>query len=184
MAVIAKMNVNDVKEFPEGVHKFFLSTVCENGLMAHYNPENEDAVFTKYSPCGQCEITVGPELEKPEKGSQVYVMFHEAHGTPSFEGACFAKLARVGYVTDYGQSKQVALGTAAPLWSQEENRLIELPVDLIPENRAVGGRDFELKLTIDNPHASVQFVPQGLYLISFYDASKLTMDEVLRLARA
>lgn len=185
MAVIAKMNVTDVREFPEGVHKLFLNCVCENGLMAHYAPENEDAVFTKYSPTGQCEIAVeqGPNKDQLEKGTQVYVLFHGVDEQPSFSGCAFAKLARVAFVTDWGQSKQVALGSAAPLWL--DGKLVELPKSLIPEDKAAGnGRDFEFKMTIDNPNASVQFAPQGLYYISFWNASELTMADALRLARS
>lgn len=188
MAVIAKMNVNLDKEFPVGVHELSLSCVCENGLMAHYAPENEDAVFTKYSPSGNCKVQVGAGVTLPTKvetphgtaHGQVYVLFHELEDVPSFEGCLFAALVRCGHVDDWGTSKKVFLGTAAKLWV--DNRYIELPETNIPANKLT--KSFEYDITIDNPAASVQYKPLGLYWVSFYDAATTPMDEALKLARA
>jgi hypothetical protein len=188
MAVIAKMNVNLDKEFPVGIHELSLTCVCENGLMAHYSPENEDAVFTKYSPSGNCKVQIGEGVALPTKAEtphgtahgQVYVLFHELENAPSFEGCLFAVLARCGHVDDWGTSKKVFLGTAAKLWM--DDRYIELPEILIPGNKLV--KSFEYDITIDNPAASIQYKPLGLYWVTFYDAASLSMDEVLRLARS
>jgi hypothetical protein len=89
-------------------------------------------------------------------------------------------LARCGHVDDWGTSKKVFLGTAAKLWM--DDRYIELPEILIPGNKLV--KSFEYDITIDNPAASIQYKPLGLYWVTFYDAASLSMDEVLRLARA
>lgn len=184
MAVIAKMNINTDKEFPVGIHELSLTCVCENGLMAHYSPENEDAVFTKYSPGGNCKVQVGAGVALPDKvengHGQVYVLFHELDDVPSFDGCLFAALARCGHVDDWGTSKKVFLGTAAELW--EDGRKIALPEINIPANKLT--KTFEYDITIDNPAASVQYKPLGLYWVTFYDASKLTMGEALKLARS
>lgn len=188
MAVIAKMNVNLDKEFPVGVHELSLTCVCENGLMAHYSPENEDAVFTKYSPSGNCKVQVGEGVALPTKvetahgtaHGQVYVLFHDLDDVPSFDGCLFGLLARCGHVDDWGTSKKVFLGAAAPLW--ENGRMIELPEIPIPAGKCT--KSFEYDITIDNPAASVQYKPLGLYWVTVYDAATLSMDEVLRLARS
>lgn len=190
MAVIAKMNVSSVKPFPQGAVELFMQCVCENGLMAHYAPENEDAVFTKYSPTGSCKVTLDAGRDVPEKvesagQGQVYVLFHDVEDVPAFDDCLFGMLARCAHVDDYGTSKRVFLGAAAPLWDQDGRKLIPLPDSIIPENRvATKGSGFSYEITIDNPAASIQYRPLSLYWVSFYDASKLTMSEALSLARA
>jgi hypothetical protein len=56
MSVIGKMNVQSEKTFDTG-QKITLGVVCENAFMAHYHPENENVVFTRYSPSGQPSFT-------------------------------------------------------------------------------------------------------------------------------
>lgn len=155
MAVIAKMSINAARVFGNGT-LLNLGCVCENGLMAHYSPENEDAVFTKYSPAGECGVTVPNTVELSGTGSKYYVLFRP-YDDGEFEQAAFGVIGVVSQVIDWGQSKQVVM---------------------------TGNDGMSLKMTIDNPNASVQFVPQTRYHIAFYDAEKLTMDDALKAARA
>jgi hypothetical protein len=52
MSVIGKMTVRAAETYDKG-QKVTLGVVCENEFMAHYHPENENVVFTRYSPSGR-----------------------------------------------------------------------------------------------------------------------------------
>lgn len=190
MAVIAKMYAQAVNVYPGGAAKVSLMCVCEDTLMAHYHPENEDVVFTRYSPSGDCSLTVDAGVIPPMHNDKVYVLFHEVEpeSAPDFSNCMFAVLAACEFITDYGPSKQVSFVKSANEWRDygygDEGHTDHAIPDAIGAKRATAGSDFQLKLTIDNPHASVQFKPKGRYWVSFWDAATYTADEAIALARA
>lgn len=166
MSVIAKMTVTSSGQFANGSQVRF-SCVYDADLA---NASNEDIRFTKASPWGEATATMSnPMIE----GSQWYLFFHEITDEPSFKDCYYALRLRCHVVHDYGTSKQVEVSTA---YSQ----------DGVPEFKLTERSKyppFHLKMTIDNPLASIQFVPNREYFLTMYSATRFTMDEAIARAR-
>lgn len=173
MSVIAKMTVSALRLFGDGNCLINLSCVYDDSLS---KSENEDVRFTKASPFGTAELTVeaGPDL--PGNGEAVYLLFHEQGDVPSFDGALFATRVVCESILDSGYTKQVTVRAG---WFQQGDD------NPIPESLRISKTrpHFELKMGIDNPAASVQFVPTKQYWCVVYSARTYTMAEVLQLAR-
>ncbi len=182
MAVIAKMTISEVKRFDKNL-QVNLSCVYDGTLA---NAENEDVRFTKASPYGNASVTIeeGPVLPNWEEKVEgrwlmpksVYILFHAKGDVPSFDGCIFALEAVCHTIIDQGYTKQVEMCGA-----------YTMPEDLpIPVEKRIGKKSqtFTLKMGIDNANAVVQFRPTSTYWLTFYEAEKYTLDEVLALARA
>lgn len=187
MSVIGKMTVRAAETYDKG-QKVTLGVVCENEFMAHYHPENENVVFTRYSPSGEAQLHlhVPIDLEPTDfefpigdgktawgkKPVELYLIYLKQLEQPSLDGAAFFAKLRVVSVTDFGgTSKQVELC----------NDYASGPY-LLGENES---RQINLKLGIDNPAAADQFVPQdtGWWVVA-YRADQMTQREALALAHA
>jgi hypothetical protein len=189
MSVIGKMTVASAEEFANG-QKVKLTCVCENELMAHYHPENENVVFTRYSPSGEANLQFDKPVDLPkvpasykhyetgedvhfEKACELYLVYLKQPEQPNVVGAAFFGKLRVHGITDYGTTKSIELcnpysyhGTDYPFAPGE-------------------ARGINIKLGIDNPGASDQFQPatDGWWVVA-YRADQMTQAEALALAHA
>lgn len=187
MSVIGKMTVRAAETYDKG-QKVTLGVVCENELMAHYHPENENVVFTRYSPSGEGSFHLNKPIDlEPtnfdypigdgktatgKKPVELYLVYLKQLEMPTIDGAAFFAKLRVNSVTDFGgTSKQVELcndyASGPMMLGENETRLINL------------------KLGIDNPGASNQFVPgeTGWWVVA-YRADQMSQSEALKLAHA
>lgn len=168
MTVIAKMNMSTTA-FADGV-KLNLHCVYDTDLA---KAENEDVRFTKATPWGNAEATVGPDVALPKwpyPNGQVYVMFTQQAEQPLFSECIFAVLSSCAGVLDTGFQKQVEL---TGLRYHDDS---PVPIDKRAKN-------FSLKMGVDNPAASIQFEPQKHYWIAVMDAGGLETADVLGMAR-
>jgi hypothetical protein len=166
MSVIAKMYVQECGQFANGA-QIRLSCVYDNDLS---QPDNEDVRFTKASPSGNATMTTGQGLTEQ---SQWYMIFSKMTDDVNFDSARFALRVRCHVVHDYGTSKQVEISTS---YSQEG-----VPESLLPINQK--NPPFHMKITIDNPAASVQFEPNKEYWMQMHYAGSVTMTQAIQLAR-
>lgn len=168
MTVIAKMTMTSTV-FADG-SKLNMHCVYDTDLA---KAENEDVRFTKATPWGLAETTVGAGVDIPEtpyNRQDVYVMFTEAAEQPLFSECLFAVLAVCAGVLDTGMQKQVELtGSRYPDDSP------------VPVDKRCG--PFTLKMGVDNPAASIQFVPQKNYWIAVMAANDRETVDVMGMAR-
>lgn len=170
MAVIAKMSVNASRLFADASIMLSLGCVYDTGLAGG---ENEDVRFTKASPSGAGQVTVGKHIVLSDDKPTFYLLFHPHADDINFDNCDFALIARCAVIEEYGHSRKAKWGH----WSSSDPRLPEA-------KRAAERPEFTLDMTIDNPAASIQFEAGRSYWVSFYDASRVSMDEAIALARA
>lgn len=191
MSVIGKMTVNGATVFDKG-QKVEMSCVCENELMAHYHPENENVVFTRYSPSGQATLHFDKLVDLPkmptsydstdrdgvksthhyDKVCELYLVYLKQPEQPNLDGATFFARLRVNCISIYsGTSKQVEL---CNVYHRQDHAFA-----------ANEARLANLKLGIDNPAAADQFVPgeEGWWVVG-YRAAETTQADALALAHA
>lgn len=186
MSVIGKMQVQKAETYDKG-QNVELSVVCADNLMAHYHPENEDVVFTRYSPSGSGTLHFDVPIDLPnvpttftadgeersyEKPCELYLIYMRQPERPNIEGAAFFAQLRCNSRTEYGS----------------EYRLTELCSIYHPSEHVFApneARLANLKLGIDNPPASNQFEPgtDGWWVVA-YRADLITEAEALALAHA
>jgi hypothetical protein len=174
MSVIAKMSAAAVRAF--GPTKLVeLHCVCADELMPSCGDgsakANENHTFQQASPNGDAKLTLCTDVPVKE-GEEFYLIFHHQPEPPAFDGALAVVDARCNSVTLYGGiSSQVDVSSA--------NRYHKDP---LRHEKQVA--QFSLKMSIDNPAASIQFKPgEGGYWIGIYRASEMTMSQALVLAR-
>lgn len=159
MTVISKMTVNSVTYYGGDSKQIKLTCVYDPTLG---NEDNEDRRFTKASPWGELTMTVDNVGLSYDPQDVFYVLFYKSlDGQPSTEGAHSIAKFKCHSVTDFGgTSKQVHLTTVYSSLAEEgydENKLF---TKYTPSG--------ELKMTIDNPNASIQFTPGVEYYLVFY----------------
>ena len=174
MSVIAKMRV-----FPEprafGRRKLVeLQCVCADELMPGCSPAakgHENLSFQNASPSGDAKLQFETDTAF-RREEELYLIFVRDREAPAFEGSIAKVEARCIAVTDYGgTSKRV-----------EVSNVYRYGADPLGPEFVTS---FSLVMSIDNPHASVQFEPgKGGYWIGIYRASDMTMTEALALAHA
>lgn len=176
MSVICKVYINVIK--PLGTqHLVLTNCIAENEVMAAYNPDAEDMLFSKYSPSGSAEFVVSDAtaMQMPRSlgtcQDKLYLMFVRQNDPPAFAKAlCFAPLM-IQSSTDFGgTSKQFDMRCPYGKKTRPDYRLVD---------------QFAHRIMIDNPGASDQFAPgQQDWWVGVYDAGKLTMAEVVADAHA
>lgn len=182
MSVIGKMNVNSAQTFDKG-QKVTLGVVCENEFMAHYHPENENVVFTRYSPSGSAELHFDKPLEWHKKTiehngqtwevqGELYLIYLRQKERPNTEGAMWFSALRCVSRTEYG-SDMKTFEFCNPY--RDRNEILD------PREP----RLIHIKLGIDNPGASDQFEPgtDGWWVVA-YSTNELSQHEALKLAHA
>jgi hypothetical protein len=186
MSVIGKMYVSEVgdfKNYDSAGQSVKLSCVCEDQFMAHYHPENENVVFTQYSPWGEGSLHLdtpqdwqGEEVSRPSgegtyrKQLELYLVYLNQKEKPDTVRCAFFAPLTVEYVADYG-----GLSRKVALYSQTHGKAA--PVD--PKQ----ARLLRLELGIDNPSAADQFKPkEGHWWVLAFKASEVPMNEALALA--
>jgi hypothetical protein len=169
MAVIAKMRVAGTRVFGDG-RLVTLSCVYDNDLS---KPENEDVRFTKATPWGEAHFSIDNMVDLAFD-ENLYLVFHPSEDDPDFAGAIMAALVRCHSLTDFGgTSRNVELHSA---YSESDKVPDELRM------RKKGAVAINLKMAIDNPAASTQFVPQSHYWLMFYRAER-PVSELVEKAR-
>lgn len=177
MSVIAKFATREVVQFGTG-SLISLSCWCENDLMAAYATDEQDKLFTKYSPWGEMRINTfenNPLFHAHSdynQASAFYVVLLSAAEAGeigdtearAFAGATIFAKVRCKSLTDFGG------GT----------KNVEFTLTEKQPHRGVDG--FNWKMAVDNPGASDQFKPGELYFMAFYDATKFTSREAIRAA--
>lgn len=168
MFVIAKMYaVNDPRRFGND-QQVDLTCVCDDRLMsgneACRKAALENSTFNQASPNGDCRFncSITRSIRRQE---EFYLIFARQAECLPFDGAEFVAPLRCESVTDYGgTSKRVDVCTPY-------NPDVVHPRQL---------KFFNLRMTIDNPRASVVFEPgKGGYWVGIYPADRFTMDEAL-----
>lgn len=185
MTVIAKLSVNSVVEFGTGTFAL-LGCICENDLMAAYNPSEEDKLFTRYSPWGEMRLNQRQNwavftkqedvhVEIPNSGAKAFyvvLLTEDEIGDAKFEGAsAFIK------VNCYSKSKFAGDGSRVELreiytW---KNNLAEIDADRYGRSRGGVIEKLSWKMHVDNPSAEAGFVPGQDYWVAFYDADEFDM---------
>lgn len=186
MSVIGKMYVSEDGSFENG-QKVKLSCVCEDKLMAAYHPENENVVFTKYSPWGDATLHFDTPVDFPkvtktypagmesygyEEGTayetpcELYMIYVRGDRKPNVEGALFFSKLRVVCKCEFGgDSRSIELSSPYPttgqVYAANEPRLVSI------------------KLGIDNEAASGQFKPDDVWWVVAHDASVLSQEKAL-----
>jgi hypothetical protein len=186
MSVIGKMSVQSEKTFDNSQydrgHRVTFNVVCENQFMAHYHPENENVVFTKYSPSGSAELHFDKPIVIPKKiveydgkthevNGEVYFVYLRQEERPQLENAVFFSPLKCYSRTEYGTD----LVTVELSHNHYSDRNLD----------AKQPRRISIKLGIDNPGASNQFEPgtDGWWVVA-YSANDMSTNEALALAHA
>lgn len=172
MSVICKVYITDVRQFGE---EKLVKTNCvaENEVMAAYNPDHEDKLFSQYSPSGLADFTVPqciPLPDAPGQQNKLYLVFVRQTPAPKFAKAiAYAPITIRSFTNFGGTSNQFDMGTPYAPVSADYRCL----------------KQFGHRIMIDNPGASDQFVPQQTdWWVGIYDAAKYTMTETLADAHA
>lgn len=164
MSVIAKFNAAPGRRVPGGV-LVAMSAVYDTDLS---KPENENHRFTQATPGGDAIFEASSFYE-----GEYYLLFdtEQPKLTKNHYSEKVIKV-RCCKIEDWGgTSKQIELIAAA---DQSE----------IMEQHRLGREKappFNLKMTIDNPSASIWFYPGVEYWLRFYNAKHNTLDGVLAL---
>jgi hypothetical protein len=186
MSVIGKMSVHQQQKFENTYDrgwKVNLGVVCENQFMAHYHPENENVVFTRYSPSGSADIHFDNEPCIPKKiveyngetreiNGELYFVYLRQTERPQIENALFFSPLKCYSRTEYG-TDLVTVELNSPH--------VDRSTKIDPKQP----RRVNIKLGIDNPGASNQFEPgtDGWWVVA-YSANDLSIDEALALAHS
>lgn len=188
MSVIGKMSLQTQQTFNNSQydrgHRVTLSVVCENQFMAHYHPENENVVFTRYSPSGTAELHFDKEINIPKKiveyngethevNGELYLVYLRQTECPQTDKAVFFSPMKCYSRTDYGTDLKTIELTSSKYYSY---------------NEAVGDkqpRRISIKLGIDNPGAADQFEPgQTDWWVVAYSSNEMSANEALALAHS
>lgn len=171
MSVICKVSISEIRDFGKD-RLVRTQCVAENEVMAAYNPDEEDKLFSQYSPSGSADFIIDQSINIPQvlvaHSEKLYLMFVQQDNAPTFSDAiCYARLS-VRSATDFGgTSKQFDLSTfynSKPQQNTDSKWLSQ----------------FSHRIMIDNPLAANQFKPsENNWWVGIYDASKHTMHEVI-----
>lgn len=160
MSVIAKMNVSSVREFGDST-LVKLSCVYEHDGL---NTEAwEDRRFTKATPWGEGDLNT-PHSLAFEPNKALYLVFAKADDADDYyrpaAGCELAIFVRV-------QKCEPWPGTTA----------LEIVKDKSVDDQATKSTALNLRLSIDNPAASEQFVDGARFYLCFYRADRTTLHE-------
>jgi hypothetical protein len=159
MSVIAKMNVANVREFGDGT-LINLSCVYEHDGL---NTEAwEDRRFTKATPWGEGQLTTPHALEF-EQGKPFYLVFHEADTYPAYrpcDGCALAMFVKVRRIEPWPKTVQ-----------------LEVVKDKTVDDSVTKSTSLNLRMAIDNPAASDQFVDGKRYYLCFYPAERVSLHD-------
>lgn len=182
MTVICKVSVRDVRSF--GTEILVKSDcIAENEVMAMYNLDDEDKLFTKASPSGSADFVVDKVIEQDLPRSadrwqrKMYLVFVKQDDKPTFETAIAFAPVRVESMTDFGgTSKQVEISTFYGNNAPGAAHLASNPRFM---------KKFSHRIMIDNPGAFNQLSPgSAVWWVGIYDATRWTMAEALADAHA
>lgn len=182
MSVICKVYVSEVRPF--GEEKLIkTSCVADNEVMAMYNKDDEDKLFTTASPNGSADMVVSSHLPVRDPSypyDKWYLMFVKSEGwevpfTPC-KVLAFAPV-KVHSITDYGgTSKQVDISTYLGIGNTVDSEFV---------SQLGYMKRFHHRIMIDNPAAFEQFKAgeQGWW-VGVYPCDQFTMHEAVEDAHA
>lgn len=178
MTVIAKMSVFGNPRAYGDNQLVELSCVCAEELMPGCGDgsakANENYTFQMATPNGDAKVTL-PKDVAFRTSEELYLIVTRELKCPAFPGAIAVVDARVAAVTDYGGVSKMVEVTGSIGYHYEKREHIRLHPKQVSA--------FNMRMTIDNPHASVQFEPgKDDYWIAIYRASELQMHEALAMA--
>lgn len=172
MSVICKMTARDVRVFPNG--RFInLGCVYDQDLA---QADHEDVRFTKATPWGEATMTVESSHPGPAKDETIYLFFTELVDEPNFDDCLFAMAVQCRANSDYGSSTQIEIVPRHPVDLGRDHPPVEKRI-------AKGPPAFNLRMTVDNEAASIQFKPGRDYWMLAYRATDFTMHDAIRRAR-
>jgi len=183
MSVIAKMYaLNNPRIFPDS-QQVDLTVVYDDRLMTIRDPATtpgrvlENQTFSTASPSGDARFNM-PLTHKVHRLEEYYLIFIEQDSTstphpPAFPKAIMVAKIRCVSITDFGgTSKQVEMCSESS-YDHETRKTC-------PNVHPNQSHTFNLRMSIDNPHASIQFKPgTGGYWIGLYPANDFSMLEAL-----
>ena len=193
MSVIAKLYVSNFAVFGTGSYAE-LSCVSENALMAAYATEDEDKLFTKYSPWGEIRLhqragwavfndSKGVHIEPPGQSRQTFyamMVTDDEAADQTFPGAAaFIRLNCYSKTKFAGDGSRVELREVHD-WGKGVSEAI--PVGSVRGDRRAVIERLSWKMQVDNPPAEAGFVPGQDYWLVFYDASGMTMRQAIAAA--
>lgn len=177
MSVIAKFAVRGVSHFGTG-QAVDLSCWCENDLMAAYATDEQDKLFTKYSPWGEMRVNtlehfpLGKAGDEFGPASAFYVMCLSADEAGEIADA--ETRAFPGATTFLKAECKSLLHLAG------DERVVEFRLSGKQPHRGVEG--FAWKMAVNNPGATDQMKPGGVYWIAFYDTDRFDRNAAIRAA--
>ena len=167
MSVIAKFTTGQPRRVPGG-YLVAMSAVYDTDLS---KPENENHRFTQATPGGDAIFETSHGFTA---GEAYYLLFDsEAPVIPDRSYGVQCIKVRCRLIEDWGgTSKQIELMAA------EDQSEIAAQVRLGREKNP----PFNLKMTVDNPAASIWFYPGVEYWLRFYRASGMTLEQAVAMA--
>jgi len=176
MSVICKVYITTRKPIADGKELITCNCVAENEVMAAYNPDAEDKLFSRYSPSGSAEFVLDQSsaTQLPQGlglyQDKLYLMFIQSGERPTLNKAIATASLQVRSCTDFG-------GTS---------KQFDLVANYVDRDRPLVWpqiAQFMHRIMIDNPRAAEQFKPGDKdWWVGVYDASKHSMNEVVELA--
>lgn len=178
MSVIAKMKVFAAPRAFGDKQLVELSCVCADELMPACNDGrhkvHENKTFQQASPSGDAKINL-PRDVAFRTDEELYLIFHRCTEPPTFDGALAVVDATCRSVTDYGGTSKLVEVSNVGRYNYDTrsyDKAHPLAVD-----------QFNMRMTIDNPAASIQFAPgKSDYWIGIYRCSDFTMSQALDMA--
>ena len=177
MSVVAKMRANQKPRlFPE-VQQVDLDCVCDDRLFTINTPVpgrvSENQTFSQASPQGNCRFQL-PTSEPVGMDEDFYLIFQEGIECPPMEGALVVSKVRCMSVTDFGgTSKQVDV---CSVYRDYDHQARQPAADAHPRQTW----SFHLRMSIDNPAASIQFRPgDTTYWLGIYRARDFDLPAAL-----
>lgn len=182
MSVVAKMYAQQrPRVFPE-VQQVDLQAVCDDRLFVSSTPldgrVSENQTFSQATPQGDCRFQLPADVPIG-MDEEFYLVFQQVDECPAHEGALLVSKVRCMSVTDFGgTSKQVDVSSAYRPYDYETRRHID-------DNHPRQTWSFHMRMSIDNPAASIQFVPgDKTYWLGIYRARDHDLHAALADAHA
>lgn len=192
MSVIAKLVVRNQVEYGTGGRLIELGCLCDNDLMAGYAADEQDKLFTKYSPWGEMKVS------QPEGFGLTGTMESGAHDDggitqpPAFYvmalHASEHELKEQGDAYSYPDanfpgSSAWAYGVChrVEIFGGDTKR-VEFRAGNTGTVKGKGIEKFNWRMSVDNPGASDQFKPGECYYFVLYPAAKFDRNAAIRAA--
>jgi hypothetical protein len=171
VSVICKVYISAVRPLGNNARLVLTQCVADSEVMANYNPDAEDKLFSRASPSGSAELVVTDQHAIPQglglHQDKLYLVFTRAAERPATAGA-------IALCSIYVASRSSFGGTSDQFQFRANyiDRSVKLEWPMISQ--------FAHQIMIDNPGASDQLEPgQRDWWVAIYDCATTTMAEAL-----